>query len=105
MIDSSHLQSRSISSTMMKKDVETGPKGRKEKHKEKPASKTLEGNWMGSQMTQLKLKKLEKAGVLPPQSKIKWHALGKETQSQPQEGEVIVFVDHITRGFRPPGSK
>ena len=64
---------------MVKKAARVGTKGRKEKPKEKSASKTLEANWMGSQMTQLKLKGLEKAGVLPPQSEIKWHAPGKET--------------------------
>ena len=88
---------------MVKKTAGAGPRKRKEALK-KSNSKTLEANWSGSHMTQLKLKRLEETRVLPPQSKIVWHALGKETRPKPQEGEVIVFADHITWGFRPPGS-
>ena len=87
---------------MVKKVAGTGPKGRKEKLKQL-ASKTLEANWMGSEITYPKLKDLEKTGVSPPQSEIKWRAPGGETRPEPQQGEVIVFADHITWGFRPPG--
>ena len=27
-----------------------------------------------------------------------------ETRPQPEEGEVMAFADHVTLGFRPPGS-
>ena len=29
----------------------------------------------------------------------------KRCPPTPQEGEVVVFVDHLARGFKPPGSK
>uniref|UniRef100_A0A8R7PQZ6 Transposase (putative) gypsy type domain-containing protein n=1 Tax=Triticum urartu TaxID=4572 RepID=A0A8R7PQZ6_TRIUA len=28
-----------------------------------------------------------------------------ESSPQPEQGEVVVFVDHLRRGFSPPGSK
>ena len=28
-----------------------------------------------------------------------------EERPQPKEGEVIIFTDHMSRGFAPPGSK
>src|SRR4051812_11773291 len=61
------LYNRSLSVTMVKKTAGAGPRKRKEALK-KPTSKTLEANWSGSHMTQLKFKKLEETGVLPHQS-------------------------------------
>ena len=66
---------------------------------------TLEANWSNSWVSDALLKEMETEGILPPQSEIAWRAPGKETRPQPQAGEVVVFADHITRGFRPPGSK
>ena len=33
-----------------------------------------------------------------------WRAAGEETRPKPKEGEVVVLLDHITRGMCPPGS-
>ena len=91
---------------MGKKTTTTGPKGKKTQAVEKPAPKnTLEANWMRSQMTELRLQEMEKTGMLPSREEIQWRAPGEETRPQPREGEVVVFADHITRGFRPPGSR
>src|SRR4051812_10240443 len=88
---------------MGKKTTSKGPKAQIE---EKPAPKSIfEANWMRSQMTQLRLVKMEKLGVLPPQSEIHRHAPGDENRPRPREGEVVVFGEHVTRGFHPPGSR
>lgn len=71
-----------------------------------PAQKlTLEANWSKSLVTLDQLNEMMEEGILPPQSEIKWRVPGKETRPKPEKGEVIVFADHVTRGFRPPGSK
>ena len=44
-------------------------------------------------------------GTLPPKEVIEWRALAREVRPQPAEGEVVVFADHLERGFSPPGSK
>ena len=36
---------------------------------------------------------------------IHWRAPGPENPPEPKDGEVIVLVDHLGRGFSPPGSK
>lgn len=66
---------------------------------------TVEANWAKSYVTLKKLNKMVADGILPPQDEIKWRAPGEETRPEPKEGEIIVFADHVTRGFRPPGSK
>lgn len=43
--------------------------------------------------------------LLPPQSEIHWRAPEEEIHPQPAQGEIIVFADHLERGFRPPSSK
>ena len=47
---------------------------------------------------------MEAAQLLPPQEEIHWRGAADEIRPQPDVGEVIVFTEHITRGFRPPGS-
>lgn len=44
-------------------------------------------------------------GVLAKKDIIHWRVPGTEIPPQPKEGEVIVFTDHLLRGFSPPGSK
>ena len=66
---------------------------------------TSECNWRPSLITHQKLKELEEEGLLPSQYEIKWLVSGTESRPEPKEGEVIIFADHVTRGFRPPGSK
>src|SRR3954467_2151509 len=43
--------------------------------------------------------------VLPPLSGINLRVPREDTRSKPDKGEFIVFADHVTRGFRPPGSE
>src|SRR4051812_40598902 len=70
-----------------------------------PAKKnTSEANWGPSLVIKKKLKELVEEGLLPYQEEIKWRALGDESRPAPK-GEVIVFADHVTRGFWPPGSR
>ena len=44
-------------------------------------------------------------GVLPDQEVIHWRVTGPETIPEPKEGEVVIFTDHLLRGFSPPRSK
>ena len=44
-------------------------------------------------------------GALAKKEDIHWRAPGDEVLPQPKDGEVIVFTDHLGRGFSPPGSK
>lgn len=69
-----------------------------------PKRATL-ANWAKSTMSELRFEELVKAGLLPSMAEIRWRALEEETRPQPDKGEVIVFTDHLTRGFRPPGSR
>ena len=69
----------------------------------KPKS-TLSCDWARSIVTEERLHELEIQGLLPSQKDIGWRAPAKETRLHPKDGEVVVFVDHVTRGFRPPGS-
>lgn len=56
-------------------------------------------------MTELQLEKLVRASLLPPKDEIEWRAPEEETRPQPDQGEVIIFADHLSRGFRPSGSR
>src|SRR5215216_348020 len=44
-------------------------------------------------------------GVLAKKDVIHWRVPSRETPPQPKEGEVVVFTNHLLRGFSPPGSK
>ena len=46
-----------------------------------------------------------KVGVLAPKEDIHWRVPGDEARPTPKESEVVVFTDHMLRGFTPPGSK
>ena len=71
-----------------------------------PAKKnTSEANWGPSLVTKKKLKELVEEGLLPSQEEIKWCVPGDESRTEPKKGEIIVFVDHVTWGFRPPRSR
>lgn len=62
-------------------------------------------DWAKSTMTELRLTELANSSLLTPQVEIEWRAREDETRPQPGQGEVVIFVDHLTRGFRPPGSR
>ena len=60
---------------------------------------------MPSLVTEKKLKELAEEVLLPSQEEIKWRVPGDESRPASKEGEVIVFAEHVIRGFRPPGSR
>lgn len=63
-------------------------------------------NWVQSTVTKSKLPEFVKSGHLPKKEVMFYHAPDpSEEKPQPKEGEVIVFTDHMSRGFAPPGSK
>ena len=62
-------------------------------------------DWVRSVVTEEDLVKLSSIGTLGPQAELKWRAPGNECPPTPRSGEVIVFLDHISRGFSPPGSR
>ena len=66
---------------------------------------TSEANWGPSLVTEQKLKELVEEGLLPSQEEIKWRVPGDESRPAPQEGEAIVFAEHVIRGFWPPRSR
>lgn len=62
-------------------------------------------NWAPSRVTEAELAGLVSIGALASKEEIHWRVPGPENPPEPKDGEVIVFVDHINRGFTPPGSK
>ena len=62
-------------------------------------------NWVTSRVTEQALDENVQVGVLAAKNVIHWRALGVETIPEPKEGEVVVFTDHMLRGFTPPGSR
>jgi hypothetical protein len=63
-------------------------------------------NWVPSVVTEGSLKDFVKIGYLPAKSVMHYRAPDPgEERPQPKDGEIIVFTDHMNRGFSPPGSK
>ena len=62
-------------------------------------------NWVPSWVTEEQLTGYVLTGALAKQEIIHWRALGTENPHEPQDGEVVVFVHHLDRGFSPPRSK
>ena len=63
-------------------------------------------NWVPSIVTKNILKDYVKIGYLPAKDIMHWRApKPSEERPHPKDGEVIVFTDHMNRGFSPPGSK
>ena len=62
-------------------------------------------NWVASRVTEQTLNEHVQVGILAAKDVIHWRAPGTETTPDPKEGEVIVFTDHMLRGFTTPGSK
>src|SRR6266516_3841136 len=62
-------------------------------------------NWVVSRVTEQTLNEYLQMGVLAKKDVIHWRVPGTETPPHPKEGEVIVFTDHLLRGFSPLGSK
>lgn len=70
-----------------------------------PVKPNKTANWVKSSMSDLQLDELVRIGLLPPKDEIVWRAPEEETRPQPGQDEIIIFSDHLDRGFRPPGSK
>jgi hypothetical protein len=63
-------------------------------------------NWVKSIVTESTLADFVKTGYLPKKEVMSYRVPDPtEEKPQPKEGEVIVFTDHMNRGFSPPGSK
>ena len=61
-------------------------------------------NWVKSIVTDSTSNDFVTTGYLPKKEIMHYHALNpNEEVPQPKEGEVIVFTDHMNRGFTPPG--
>ena len=63
-------------------------------------------NWVCSTITESTLKDFVTVGYLPEESVMHYRAPDPaEERPQSKDGEIIVFTDHMTRGFSPPDSK
>ena len=63
-------------------------------------------NWVPSTVTKSKLAEFVKSGHLPKREVMSYRVPNpSEEIPQPKDGEVVVFTDHMSRGFAPPGSK
>ncbi|KAM3295640.1 hypothetical protein ACQJBY_038121 [Aegilops geniculata] len=63
-------------------------------------------NWMRSNVTDETLADFMKSGYLPKKDVMSYRAPDpSEERPQPRDGEVVIFADHMSRGFAPPGSK
>ena len=63
-------------------------------------------NWVKSIVTDSTLDDFVKTGYPPKKEIMSYRAPNPEEEfPQPKTGEVIVFTDHMNRGFSPPGSK
>ena len=63
-------------------------------------------NWVPSTVNEERLKEFFSIGFLPGKNVMSYRAPDSdEERPNPRDGEVIVFTDHMNRGFSPPGSK
>jgi len=74
--------------------------------KAKPSTdkRTISCNWEGSWVTEEHLTDLAAKGFLPPKENNIWRAPGSEVEPRPKPNELVMFVEHVDRGFSPPGS-
>ncbi|XP_037478723.1 uncharacterized protein LOC119355935 isoform X4 [Triticum dicoccoides] len=64
-----------------------------------------ECNWVPSRVTKDQLNRCVATVSLAKKEVIHWRAPSTENPPEPKDGEVIIFVDHLGRGFSPSGSK
>ena len=69
------------------------------------AKQVYECNWVPSWVTEDQLNRCVITGALAKKDVIHWRAPSPENPPTPKDGQVVVFVDHLRRGFSPPGSK
>src|SRR3954464_1782504 len=63
-------------------------------------------NWVKSIVTESTLSEFVKSGYLPKKEVMSYRAPDPSMEKpQPKEGEVIIFTNHMSRGFAPPGSR
>ena len=62
-------------------------------------------NWVPSQITETQLNGYVLTDALAKKEVIHWRVPGAENPPEPQDGEVVVFMQHLDRGISPPGSK
>ena len=65
----------------------------------------FKSDWLPTKVDDAVLANYVKAGCLDPQDVIGWRTGLGEDLPNPKEGEIVVFVEHLERGFKPPGSK
>ena len=65
----------------------------------------FKSDWLPTKVNDAILNDYVKTGNLDPQEVIGWRTgLGEEVPNT-KEGEIVVFVEHLERGFKPPRSK
>ncbi|XBH57149.1 hypothetical protein VPH35_078812 [Triticum aestivum] len=71
-----------------------------------PPKAPITCNWMRSNVTDETLANFVKSGYLPKKEIMSYRAPDpSEERPQPRDREVVIFADHMSRGFAPPGSK
>ena len=65
----------------------------------------FKSDWLPTKVDDAVLANYVKAGCLDPQDVIGWRTGLGEDLPNPKEGEIVVFVEHLEWGFKPPGSK
>ena len=65
---------------------------------------TISCNWEGSWVTEEHHTDLAAKGFLPPKESNVWRAPGDEDEPRPKPNELVMFVEHVDRGFSPLGS-
>ena len=71
-----------------------------------PPKTTTSCNWFKSIITDSTLDDFVNTVYLPKKDAVSYRPPNPaEEKPQPKEGEVIVFTDHMNRGFSPPGYK
>ncbi|XBI54809.1 hypothetical protein VPH35_036746 [Triticum aestivum] len=71
-----------------------------------PPKAPITCNWMRSNVTDETLANFVKSGYLPKKEVMSYRAPNpSEERPQPGDGEVVIFADHMSRGFAPPGPK
>ena len=71
-----------------------------------PPKTTTSCNWVKSIVTESTIDDFVKTGYLPEKDVMSYRPPKlTEEKPEPKDGEVIIFTDHMNRGFSPPDSK
>ena len=66
------------------------------------SKRSISADWGGSTVTAEQLKTHQSTGLIP--SNVKARAPGNEIVPAPAKDEVVIFTEHLFRGFTPPGN-